>query len=237
MRLLVLAGGFGTRLKTSIGDLPKALAPVGGIPFLRFQIQNWLSQGIQEYTFLLHHQAYQIIEFLQSESLGLLNKCSVNWVIESTPLDTGGAVANAVRDLQLKGDFWVTNADTWLGTGIVELMQSNTPSPSIGVVKLNDLSRYGQVQFDKNRKVIQFKEKIVSLEPGWINAGIFHLNDSLFNEWDGFAFSLERKFFVELVQLGALKAVPLNSEFLDIGVPNDYTRFCTWVASGQKGSL
>ena len=61
MRLLVLAGGFGTRLKTSIGDVPKALAPIGGIPFLQLQLEHWLSQGVQEFNFLLHHQADQII--------------------------------------------------------------------------------------------------------------------------------------------------------------------------------
>ena len=40
MRLMVLAGGFGTRLKTAIADVPKALAPVGGVPFLQLQLTS-----------------------------------------------------------------------------------------------------------------------------------------------------------------------------------------------------
>jgi len=235
MRLLVLAGGFGTRLKTSIGDVPKALAPVGDVPFLQLQLEHWLSQGVQEFTFLLHHQADQIISFLQSESLRLLRNCITNWVIEPNPMDTGGAVANAVEELHLSGDFLVTNADTWLGSGISELIKSN--SPSIGLVNVEDVSRYGQVQFDQNYKVISFNEKSNFLASGWINAGICKLSPSLFDVCHGLPFSLERKLFVELVQSGELNAVPLNSDFLDIGIPADYSRFCNWVASGRKGSV
>jgi NDP-sugar pyrophosphorylase family protein len=150
-------------------------------------------------------------------------------------MDTGGAVANAVKELRLSGDFLVTNADTWLGAGIFELIKSN--SPSIGLVNLENVSRYGQVQYDHNKKVISFNEKSNSLASGWINAGISKLSPALFNVCDGLPFSLERKLFVELIQLGELNAVPLNSDFLDIGIPSDYSRFCNWVASGRKGSI
>jgi D-glycero-D-manno-heptose 1,7-bisphosphate phosphatase len=62
---VVLAGGFGTRLKTVITDVPKALAPIGDIPFLLLQLEHWLAQGLREFTFLLHHQADQIIAFFK----------------------------------------------------------------------------------------------------------------------------------------------------------------------------
>lgn len=235
MRLLVLAGGFGTRLKETVGNIPKALAPIDGVPFLRLQLEHWLSQDINELSFLLHHQAEEIILFLQSEKLGLLKDCKIDWLIESAPMDTGGAVANAVRELNLKGDFLVTNADTWLGTGMVELMHSI--SPSMAVVNLADVSRYGQVQFDRDFHVIRFAEKSAASGPGWINAGIFHLDADLFENWDGRPFSLERELFVDLVQTRRLKAVQLNTDFLDIGVPADYNHFCGWVADGRKTPL
>ena len=60
MRLLVLAGGFGIRLKKVVAEVPKALAPVGGVPFLQLQLEQWLAQGLCEFTFLLHHQANHI---------------------------------------------------------------------------------------------------------------------------------------------------------------------------------
>lgn len=235
MKLLVLAGGFGTRLKKTVADVPKALAPVGGVPFLQLQLEHWLAQGIREYTFLLHHQADQIIVFLRSHQAGILKDCQVDWLIEPIPMDTGGAVAHAVRELGLSGDFLTTNADTWLGGGVTELMQS--ASPAMAVVHLSDVSRYGQIHFAHDARVISFTEKNPRIESGWINAGYCHLHAGLFKDWDGCPFSLERNLFSVLTQNHQLTAVPLQTDFIDIGVPDDYHRFCRWVKAGRKTRL
>jgi len=235
MRLLVLAGGFGTRLKTVIADMPKALAPIGDVPFLRLQLEQWLAQGLREFTFLLHHQADQISAFLQACQVGLLKDCKVDWLIEPVPMDTGGAIAHAVKMLDLKDEFLMTNADTWLGGGIFELMRS--VAPAMAVVQLADVSRYGQVHFDHAQRVSAFAEKNGQCAVGWINAGLCHLNAELFKNWDGQPFSLERDLFSTLVQNRRLTAVPLQTDFIDIGVPADYHRFCRWVATGRQDTL
>ncbi len=235
MRLLVLAGGLGTRLKAAVADVPKALAPVGGLPFLQVQIEQWRAQGLREFTFLLHHQADQIIAFLKAQQTVLLKNCSVDWVIEQTLLDTGGAVAHAVRTLKIKDNFLMTNADTWLGGGISELMKAT--SPSMAVVSLSNVSRYGQVYFDQDFCVTAFVEKKDLSQAGWINAGLYQLDAGLFKNWDGRSFSLERKLFVELVQGHSLQAIPLNNDFIDIGVPDDYHRFCRWIEAGRQVPL
>ena len=235
MKLLVLSGGFGTRLKNSIGDLPKSLAPVNGVPFLYLQLIHWRSQGLTDFVFLLHHQAEQIIAFIESERLGLLQGCSVNWVVELFPLGTGGAIANAVRTLELKGDFLAANADTWLGTGVSALL--DTPSPTIAVVKMTDTSRYGSVQFNSLHMVSKFVEKNALQGSGWINAGFFRLDAGLFTAWDSKPFSLEKQLFEPLIKNQTLSALPLQTDFLDIGVPDDYSRFCRWAEADYKSNL
>ncbi len=235
MKLLVLAGGFGTRLKTAVADVPKALAPVEEVPFLHLQIEHWIEQGLRDFTFLLHHQADQIIAFLQAQQDRLPKGIQVDWLIEPVPMDTGGAIAHAVKALDLNNDFLMTNADTWLGGGIDEMMQS--PSPAMAVVNLSDVSRYGQVHFDHAQRVTAFSEKTDQCATGWINAGLCHLNARLFHDWDGQPFSLERKLFATLVQNRRLTAVPLHTDFIDIGVPDDYHHFCRWVAGGRQTSL
>jgi D-glycero-alpha-D-manno-heptose 1-phosphate guanylyltransferase len=235
MKLLVLAGGFGTRLKTVITDVPKALAPIGDVPFLRLQLEHWLAQGLREFVFLLHHQADLIIDFLQIHQAGLLKACRVDWLIEPVPMDTGGAIAHAVKTLDLKDEFLITNADTWLNSGIFELMHS--AAPAMGVVNLADVSRYGQVHFDNAQRVSAFAEKKGQCTGGWINAGLYYLNTELFKSWDGQPFSLERDLFLTLVQSRHLTAVPLQTDFIDIGVPADYHRFCRWVANGRQNPL
>ena len=235
MRLLVLAGGFGTRLKTAIANVPKALAPIGDVPFLQLQLEHWRAQGLREFTFLLYHQADQIISFLLAQQGGLLKDCQVDWLIEPVPMGTGGALAHAVKTLGHKDDFLMTNADTWLGGGIHEMMHS--AAPAMAVVNLADVSRYGQVHFDQAQTVTVFAEKNAQSAKGWINAGLCHLNVEIFKRWDGQPFSLERDLFSTLVQNRRLTAVPLQTDFIDIGVPADYHRFCRWVATGRQNPL
>lgn len=233
--MLVLAGGFGTRLKSEVYKVPKALAPVGDIPFLYFQIEHWIAQGLKSFVFLLHHQAEKIIEFLEIEKNGLLTDCHVSWLVEPTPMDTGGAIAYAVQQLHLDGDFLVTNADTWIGTGIQAVSQSATPS--MAVISQNDISRYGQVQFSKNFYITSFSEKNSFEGFGWINAGLCLLNANFFRNWDGQPFSLEKNIFPALADSGLLKAVPIQTDFIDIGIPEDYLSFCGWIESGKKNEL
>lgn len=235
MKLLVLAGGFGTRLKTAVANVPKALAPIGDVPFLQLQLEHWLEQGLREFSFLLHHQADQIISFLQAQQVGLLKYCHVDWLIEPFPMDTGGALAHAVKTLDLNDSFLMTNADTWLGGGIREMMQS--AEPAMAVIKLADVSRYGQVHFDDDQRVTAFAEKNGQSAGGWINAGLCHLNAELFKHWDGQPFSLERDLLATLVENRLLISVPLQTDFIDIGVPVDYHRFCRWVATGRQDPL
>lgn len=235
MKLLVLAGGFGTRLKTAVPDLPKALAPVGEVPFLQIQIEHWIKQGIQDFTFLLHHQSDLIVSYLKKEKNGILKNCDVSWVIEPTPMNTGGAVAYAVREMNLTGNFLLTNADTWLGIGIQEIMLSSPPS--IAVVSLKVANRYGQVNFDSERRVIEFTEKSQQNLDGWINAGLYLLDANLFNNWNGLPYSLERNFFKSLIDIKNLKAIPLQTDFIDIGIPTDYYEFCRRFKSEFGGTV
>ena len=235
MKMLVLAGGFGTRLQPVVAEVPKALAPVGQVPFLYLQIEHWIAQGLRSFIFLLHHQADLIINFLETEKNGILNNCQVTWLVEPTPMGTGGAVAHAVKQLSLMGDFLLTNADTWLGEGVQGI--SRSAAPSMAVLSLRDASRYGQVQFNDQLKVTAFSEKISGQEPGWISAGLCNLNADFFKNWDGQPFSLERIFFPDLAGRRVLRALPLQTDFIDIGIPSDYFRFCHWIEARRKGKL
>lgn len=231
MRLLVLAGGFGTRLRGTIADTPKALAPVGGIPFLKLQLENWLAQGLSNFTFLLHHQADQIISFLKSLEDNMLRECEIQYLVEPVPMNTGGAIAYAVGKLKVKGSFLVANADTWLGDGVSQISSIN--APAMTVVELINTDRYGRVQFDSEHYITSFHEKSVEVSKGWVNAGLCHLSVDLFNQWNGNPFSLETELFGVLAKHRRLKAVPLRTSFIDIGVPEDYKSFCSWKSNSS----
>lgn len=233
--LLVLAGGLGTRLRTVVSEVPKPLAPVLNHPYLFYLLENWKRQGITKITFLLHYQANLIEEFLKSEQTkAVLGECEVSIVREPQPLGTGGAVAYAVQQLGLIGSMLVVNADTWLGSGI-EIV-SNSPPPAMAIVQVESVERYGNVEVIGDR-VDAFEEKGRVSGSGYINAGLYHLHTDSFKSWEGRAFSLERELFPEMVDARQLRAVPLKTEFIDIGIPEDYDRFCRWIECGRVGLL
>ena len=86
-KMLILAGGFGTRLSGLVNKVPKPLAPINGVPLLKIQIDHWVKQGQKNFIFLLHYKAEQIIEFLIKQSVNLGDGIVIDWVIEREPLE------------------------------------------------------------------------------------------------------------------------------------------------------
>ena len=235
MRLFVLAGGYGSRLSKVLKGTAKALAPVGNTPFLKIQLESWIDQGITEFTFLLHQHADQIVSFLESEKFNILKKCDVICVIENTPMGTGGAISNAIRELRFQGDFLIVNADTWLGCGFEQLSFSSPNT--IAAVEVEDCSRYGALDLASG-KIKRFIEKKSSCGPGLINAGLYHLSQDIFQGFSSSAnFSLETDLFPSVIHRIGLSALQIETDFIDIGIPEDYFRFCKWIESGRAYEL
>lgn len=235
MELVILAGGFGTRLASVLDGKPKALASINGVPFLLYQMQNWVSQGARSFVFLLHHEADQIIHILDIQKSAILKNCDVYCLVEPEPMGTGGAISYMCQERKPTGDFLVTNADTWLGGGIEQIIQSS--APSMAVKHVPDASRYGTVKLGSNKRITAFDEKQLKAEEGFINAGMYKLNSSFFKNWDGTPFTLESKLMPQLASDGLLSYVKIENEFIDIGVPDDYGRFQIWIASGKNKKL
>ncbi|HEY0666713.1 MAG TPA: sugar phosphate nucleotidyltransferase [Sphingobacteriaceae bacterium] len=234
LKMLVLAGGFGSRLQSAVSDVPKPLAPVQGMPFLKFQLDNWVSQGVRSFVFLLHHRAEMIIDFLKSEMVGSLLNCEVKWIIEGKPMGTGGAIVQAINKLSITEGFLVTNADTWLSGGVVELAEME--GCGMAAIYVDNIERYGSVNLIDNR-VVSFSEKGDKTGGGWINAGLCKLMPEVFLEATvphDLPFSLEEVIFPQLALKSQFYAVPLSGTFIDIGIPEDYQRFCTWIVSKRK---
>ncbi len=234
--LMVLAGGFGTRLRSVVSDVPKPLAPVAGKPFIVHLIDHWVNQGIEDFIFLLHYEADEIKTELsklsdRDEFFGV----TFRFLIESTPLGTGGAILNAIDFYGINEGFLVANADTWLGSGVRQL--ANSKCSALVAVNVPNSKRYGSLKFEGN-KICAFEEKLDSVDCGYVNSGLYYLLPEAFDGFEvGSEFSIESEVFPRLVSERQLEAVKLNSNFIDIGIPEDYLKFCKWVELERKNEL
>jgi len=231
--ILVLAGGFGSRLKSVVSNVPKPLAPVCGKPFLVHLIEHLISQGAKEFVLLLHYEA-ELIQSMIAEVVDRysLDGVAITSIVEGVPLGTGGSIANAINVLNICESFLVVNADTWLGDGLKQL---SLVSPNvIAAVKVKDCSRYGALVLE-GTKIERFLEKKLSNDGGLVNAGLYHLSPNIFTDFlvsDNF--SLEADVFPTVVEKRMLSAIEIDTNFIDIGIPEDYFRFCRWIEAGKK---
>jgi D-glycero-alpha-D-manno-heptose 1-phosphate guanylyltransferase len=223
-QLIVLAGGFGTRLQSILEGKPKPLANINGKPFLKFLLHKWIKDGFEEFIFSLHFSSQEIINFISFErNCGILKKCKVQIVVEPIALGTGGAISYVIENADVNSSFFVANADTWIGGSILELDYSD--DNTILVVEVEDTSRYGKVMLLDN-KIISFEEKGEAFGRGYINAGTYKLSKSIFHSWDEKPYSLENDLFPKLMRENKLFGLKVADIFIDIGIPIDYYSFC-----------
>lgn len=232
MEAIILAGGLGTRLKAVVADVPKPMAPVAGQPFLAWQLDYLIREGIERFILSTGHGA-QIIEDHFGHSY---RGKEVVYAREAQPLGTGGAMRLALTYAKQPRVF-VLNGDSLCDVNFAQLRATcqagGEHAVGMGVKHVPDAGRYGAVLFDaQTRRIQQFGEKSAQGE-GWINAGVYDLPRHALD-----AFPLEQVFSFEKDYLQqrrdiALLAQPVGEFFIDIGIPEDYqsaqTRIPAWV--------
>jgi mannose-1-phosphate guanylyltransferase len=172
MKIAILAGGFGKRLKPLTDTRPKPMIEVLNVPIIEWQIR-WLRKfGIKEFVLCVGYMKEQIIDYIGN---GAKFGSKIDYSFEEKPLGTGGALLNAKELLSDQDSFFVLNGDvlTELDPNRLNIANSN----SLAVVPLR--SPFGVVELDENSKVRGFVEK-PEIPDKWINAGIYRLTQQVF---------------------------------------------------------
>jgi mannose-1-phosphate guanylyltransferase len=218
----VLAGGLGTRLAAAVPGLPKALAPVAGVPFVE-HLLDWLTaQGAQRIVFLLGHRADQLDAYLQTNRrAGVVFETS----IEPQPLGTGGALVLA-RAKFASDPILVVNGDTFVDADLLPLVAAHRATNALATllaVTVPNAGRYGRLAID-GAYLQGFVEKDPTFQGAApINAGVYLLSAAALDRLAAKGpSSLERDMF-ELAAPGTLGVChdPL-ARFVDIGTPDSW---------------
>ncbi len=198
MKVVLLAGGFGTRLSEETDIRPKPMVEIGGKPILWHIMKIYSYYGYNEFVILLGYKGYYIKEYfanyflhqsdvtidMSNGSMEVHNNSSEPWKV--TLLDTGldsmtGARIKKAQKFIGDEPFMLTYGDGVANINIDKLVQFHkSHGKIITMTSAQPDGRFGALEIDKNNKVTEFKEKPKG-DGGWINAGYFICEPKVFD--------------------------------------------------------
>lgn len=215
--VIILAGGFGTRLSTVVKDVPKPMAPINGKPFLHYIFEELQEQNIQEVILSVGYLHEAIQDFFKEEYLGI----KIKYSIETEPLGTGGGIKQAFDFIE--DDAFVLNGDTFFDIELSKLKIDNSDI-SIALKPMFEFDRYGTVELNETNRIISFNEKKYC-EHGLINGGVYYFKKTIFDKLEvGNKFSFEKEVLEKNVQNLKIQGKTFDNYFIDIGIPEDYQK-------------
>jgi mannose-1-phosphate guanylyltransferase len=204
MKAVILAGGFGKRLKPLTDERPKPMIEVLNIPIIEWQVK-WLKKfGVKEFVMCVGYMRDQILGHIGDGSrFGV----RVEYSVEEEPLGTGGALKNAKDLLSGHDSFFMLNGDVLTELDPTRLQVSG--SHTIALVPLR--SPFGVVELDADSKVRGFVEK-PEIPDRWINAGVYHFTQEVFRHLPENG-NIEVTALPALAKEGKLQAVKYRNVF------------------------
>jgi D-glycero-alpha-D-manno-heptose 1-phosphate guanylyltransferase len=223
MNAVILAGGFGTRLRSRVSGIPKPMAPIAGKPFLQYLLDRLVREGITEVVLSVGYLGELIEQYFGDQYHGM----RIQYALETSPLGTGGALQFAVSFLpDAQQPVLALNGDTFLDLNYRSLFTwFETAGTDVGMVlrRIDNASRYGRVEVCGQR-ISGFLEK-GSAQPGLINTGVYILRTHLLSALELLPpFSLELDVFAAKQSILPIAPYISDGYFIDIGVPEDFDR-------------
>lgn len=224
---VILAGGLGTRLRASAGELPKPLVPVGGKPFLHWLIELLRDRGMQQILLLTGYRAELIQDHFARHPI---DGIELGYSREPAPLGTGGAVLHALP--QLAPRFVLVNGDTYLDVGYAELLEQAPRAGTLATMVLYQdaegaLDQPGNVDIDGDGYLVSYQKVAAGPPLPYIDAGVTVWSREVFERLAprGGACSLELDVLPALIARRQLGSAISPTRFYDIGTPERLATF------------
>jgi glucose-1-phosphate cytidylyltransferase len=240
MQVVILAGGFGTRISEHTELVPKPMLPVGGKPML-WHIMQWYAQfGHTEFVIALGYKEEVIRNYfldfymnssdievnLQNGETTVLQSNQTDWTVRliSTGLNTmTGGRLKRLRSYIRDETFMFTYGDGVSNIDLHQLLRSHRESNSIATVSaVRPTARFGELKIAAN-KVLSFDEK-PQIESGWINGGFMVLEPDVFDYIAGDETMFEREPLSRIADEGKLSAYLHDGFWQCIDTKREYDR-------------
>ena len=223
---VIMAGGFGTRIHPLTINLPKPMIPLLNRPIIEHIIGLLKRHGISDLVLLLYHQPEVIKKYFgDGSAFGV----ELVYVVEDSPLGTGGAIRNVASALRSapSDPVVILNGDILSGHDLRRQLREHLEHDAdvtLHLINVEDPRPFGLVPTDASGRVLEFREKPTTPEEivtNQINAGCYVFKRSVIDDIPaGRVVSVERETFPGLLESGAgVYSFLDNSYWLDLGNP------------------
>jgi mannose-1-phosphate guanylyltransferase len=224
VRAVVLVGGQGTRLRPLTETIKKELLPLVDRPALDYVLDHLAAHGVRDAVL----SSSYLLETFAAALDARVGDPSITWITERQPLDTGGAIVNALEQV---GDepFFALNGDILTDLDLTRMAAFHLErgaDVTIALHPIDDARAFGLVATERDGRVREFREKPAEPLAGDVNAGTYVLDPNALRGWrPGTAVSIERDIFPALIEDGrAVYGFVSDGYWIDLGTPEKYLR-------------
>ena len=205
MKVVILAGGFGTRLSEYTKKIPKPMVKINNKPILAHIIDHYLKFGFKEFYIALGYKGNIIKKFFKNKKLNY----KLNLIDTGLKTMTGGRLKRLKKYFDINENFMMTYGDSVANINLKNLKKFHEKNKAlVTLTAVKPTARFGAVKI-RGSKVTYFKEKS-SIDVGWINGGFMVINSKFFNFIRGDNTYLEREPLEKLVKAKKLSAFKFN---------------------------
>lgn len=225
MKVIILAGGFGTRLRPLTVNIPKPMAPVMNTPMLEHIVNLLKKNGLTDITMMLFFQPEIIMNYFKD---GNRFGVKIDYIIAQKDLGTAGCIT-LVKEKLKSEKFLIISGDVLTNFNLIDAINFHNEKNAIATIiltKSTDPLRYGIIITEKDGRIKKLLEK-----PSWgevfsdtINTGIYVLSPEIFDyipEETNFDFS-KNLFPLLLEKKAPLYGITCEGYWIDIGTLAEY---------------
>ncbi len=222
-KAILLVGGKGTRLMPLTTSTPKPMLRIAGAPVTEHQIVKARDAGVTEIVLATSYLADVFKPYFGDGSrFGI----KISYAVETEPLGTGGAIANAAKELNLEDDesVYIFNGDVLSLHKLKEqarFHQETGADATLHLIEVEDARAFGCVPINNTGRVLEFLEKMETPKANTINAGCYIFTSDLLNSVPrDQVVSVERETFPKLLAEERNLFGYLDSSYwIDMGTP------------------
>jgi glucose-1-phosphate cytidylyltransferase len=205
MKVVILAGGKGSRLSEYTSKIPKPMVKIGSKPLIVHIINSYIKYGHKDFIIATGYKSNVIKKYFKKNSNKIHN---ANIRIINTGLNTLTALRIKKLEEYIKNEtFMLTYGDGISNINLKKLLNFHKKNKKVATMTaVHPPVRFGELEFN-NKRILKFEEK-PQLQKGWINGGYFVLNSDIFKYLDNKNVMFERDPITKLVKAKQICAFP-----------------------------